>query len=49
MSLLVDTCALIYCQTHLNALQFNSTIGSSYVSLDTPYEVDVISVRKQFF
>ena len=28
-------------------LPFNSTKGSSYISLVTPYEADVVSVRKQ--
>ena len=39
--------ALIYCQTHFSRLPFDSTKGSSYISIDTPYDVDVVSVRKQ--
>ena len=47
---LVSTCrlhilrfTLIYCQSHLGRLSFNSTKNSSYISLDMPYDVDVVS------
>ena len=37
--------ALIFCQTHISRLPFDK--GSSYISLGTPYDFNVVSVRKQ--
>ena len=39
--------ALIYCQSHPSGLLFNSTNGSSNISLCTPCDVNVVSVCKQ--
>ena len=43
----ISTFILIDCQNLLNRLPFKSTKASSSISLGTPYDVNVVSVRKK--